>query len=486
MNKQIRRVVIAFGIMFLAMLLNVQYVQVLHATQLNKRADNQRTQLDAYSRERGPILVGGEPVAESVATKDALKYQRKYADGKLYATVTGFYSSVFGSENIERTQDGILSGNDDRLFVRRLVDLITGEQPAGGSVLLTIDPAAQKAATDALGSRTGAAVAIEPKTGKVLALVSTPSYDPNQLAAHSVNKQLEAKRKLDSDTKQPMLDRATQSRYPPGSTFKLVTAAAALSTGKYQPDTMLASPRVLDLPQTTHSIENDGRESCGAVNNQLSLLNAMKVSCNTTFAQLGMDIGDQALREQAQKFGFGTAPLTDEVRNVSSVFPDKLDQPQLALSAIGQYDVSATPLQIAMISAGIANGGEVMKPYLSAVVRGPDLRPIEITRPQVYSRAVSADVASQLTQMMEAVVSGSSGTGSAAQIPGVRVAGKSGTAQSAEGRAPYAWFTSLAPADNPQVAVAVVIEDANIPAQDVYGGRVAAPVAKEIMQAVIK
>ncbi len=486
MNKPIRRVVIAFGIMFLAMLLNVQYVQVLNATELNRRADNQRTQLDAYSRERGPILVGGEPVAESVATKDALKYQRKYADGKLYAHVTGYYSSVFGSEAIERTQDGILSGNDDRLFVRRLVDLITGEQPAGGSVLLTIDPAAQKAATDAMGDKTGAAVAIEPKTGKILALVSTPSYDPNLLAAHSVSKQLEAKRELDADKDQPMLNRATQARYPPGSTFKLVTAAAALSSGKYQVNTMLASPRVLDLPQTTHSIENDGGETCGAVNNQLSLLNAMKVSCNTTFAQLGMDIGDQALREQAQKFGFGSAPLTDEVRNVSSVFPDKLDQPQQALSAIGQYDVAATPLEVAMVSAGIANGGEVMKPYLSAVVRGPDLRPIEITRPQVYSRAVSADVASQLTQMMEAVVTGSGGTGSAAQIPGVRVAGKSGTAQSAEGRAPYAWFTSFAPADNPQVAVAVVIEDANIPAQDVYGGRVAAPVAKEIMQAVIK
>jgi peptidoglycan glycosyltransferase len=428
--------------------------------------------------------VGGEPVAESVATKDALKYQRRYADGQLYATVTGFYSSVFGTEGIERTQDGILSGNDDRLFVRRLVDLVTGEQPAGGSVLLTIDPAAQKAATTALGDKTGAAVAIEPKTGKILALVSTPSYDPNELAAHNVNKQLEAKRKLDADKKQPMLDRATQARYPPGSTFKLVTAAAALSSGKYHPDTLLSSPHVLDLPQTTHSIQNDGGETCGAVNNQLSMLNALKVSCNTTFAQLGMDIGDQALREQAQKFGFGSAPLIDEVRNVPSVFPEKVDQPQLALSSIGQYDVAATPLQIAMVSAGIANGGDVMKPYLSAVVRGPDLRPIEITRPQVLSHAVSAEVASQLTQMMEAVVNG--GTGTAAQIPGVRVAGKTGTAQSAEGRAPYAWFTSFAPADNPQVAVAVVIEDAHIPSRDVYGGRVAAPVAKAIMQAVVK
>ena len=484
MNKQIRRVVIAFGLMFLAMLVNVQYVQVLNASQLNKRSDNQRTQLDAYSRERGPILVGGEPVAESVATKDALKYQRKYADGKLYATVTGFYSSVFGSEGIERTQDGILSGNDDRLFVRRLVDLVTGEQPAGGSVLLTIDPAAQKAATQALGDRTGAAVAIEPKTGKILALVSTPSYDPNELASHSVNKQLAAKKELDADKKQPMLDRATQARYPPGSTFKLITAAAALSTDKYHTDTMLASPRVLDLPQTTKSIENDGGETCGAVNNQLSLLNALKVSCNTTFAQLGMDLGDQALREQAQKFGFGSAPLIDEVRNVTSVFPDELDQPQLALSSIGQYDVAATPLQMAMVSAGIANGGDVMKPYLSAVVRGPDLRPIEITRPEVLSHAVSSEVASELTQMMEAVVDG--GTGTEAKINGVRVAGKTGTAQSTEGRAPYAWFTSFAPADNPQVAVAVVVEDANIPANDVYGGRVAAPIAKAIMQAVIR
>jgi penicillin-binding protein A len=483
MNKQIRRVVIAFGIMFLAMLVNVQYVQVLNAKTLNSRPDNQRTILDSYGRERGPILVGGEPVAESVATKDALKYQRKYTDGELLAHVTGFYSSVYGSTGIEHSQEDILSGNDDRLFVRRLVDLVTGEQPAGGSVLLTIDPAAQKAAKDALGDKVGAAVAIEPKTGKILAMVSSPSFDPNELAVHSVAKQQEAWSKLTSDKQQPMLNRATQARYPPGSTFKLVTAAAALSSGNVQPDTLLPSPHVLDLPQTTHKIENDAGETCGAVNNQLSLLNALKTSCNTTFAQLGMDVGDQALRDQAEQFGFGTKPLA-ELPGVTSVFPDKLDQPQLALSAIGQYDVAATPLQVAMMSAGIANGGEVMRPYLSAVVRGPDLRPIEITRPQVYSRAVSADVATQLTQMMEAVVNG--GTGTAAKIPGVRVAGKTGTAQSAPGRAPYAWFTSFAPADNPQVAVAVVIEDANIPSRDVYGGRVAAPVAKAIMRSVIQ
>lgn len=482
MNKPIRRVTVAFVVMFLALLCNVEYVQVLKANSLSTRPDNKRVLLDEYSRERGPILVGGDPIAESVPTKDALKYQREYSDGPRFAQLTGFYSSIYGRSDIEQTQNAILAGTDNRLFVRRVIDLVSGREPSGGSVLLTIDPKAQAAADVALGNNVGAAVAIEPKTGKILAMVSHPTYDPNKLASHNAATQQNEWKSLLADKADPMLNRATQSRYPPGSTFKLVDAAAALSTGRYKPSSVLPSPKILDVPQTTKDIHNEDYSTCGATNSKLTMTQALAVSCNTAFAGLGLKLGQDALRTQAQAFGFGEYPLTD-LPGTSSVFPSNLNPPQLAQSAIGQFDVAATPLQMAMVSAGIANGGEVMKPYLSAVIRGPDLRPLSITKQEVLSRAVSPAVARELTKMMEGVVT--NGTGQAAQISGIQVAGKTGTANSAPGRKPYAWFTSFAPANNPQVAVAVVIENANIPRSEIAGGRLAAPVAKAIMSAVI-
>ena len=483
MNVPIRRVIIVFGLLFLALLWNVEYVQVIQAGSLSKRPDNRRVLLDEYSRERGPIIVGGDPIAQSVETKDSLVYQREYSDGPLYGHVTGFYSSIYGRTYLEESENSILAGTDDRLFVRRVIDLATGREPSGGSVLLTIDARAQKAADKALGNKVGAAVALDPKTGRILAMVSHPTYDPNKLASHSSSVQQKAYQTYVNDPKNPMLNRATRQRYPPGSTFKLVTAAAALSSGNYSPTSVLASPKVYDVPQTTHDIKNWNNSDCGATKGQLTMTEALAVSCNTTFAGLGVALGDDALRDQAEKFGFNTVPMED-FPNVQSIFPQNLDVPQTALAAIGQYDVAATPLQMAMVSAGIANGGEVMRPYLSAVVRGPDLRPLSITRPEVASRAVTPEVAAQLTQMMEAVVD--TGTAGNGKIPGVRVAGKTGTAQSAPDRAPYAWFTAFAPADNPQVAVAVVIEDSDTVRDDVSGGKLAAPVAKAIMQAVIQ
>jgi peptidoglycan glycosyltransferase len=484
-NVPIRRIIVVFGLLFLALLWNVEYVQVIQAGSLSKRPDNRRVLLDEYSRERGPILVGGDPIARSIETKDALVYQREYADGPLYGHITGFYSSIYGRTYIEESENPILAGTDNRLFVRRVIDLATGRNPQGGSVLLTIDARAQKAADDALGDKVGAAIAIEPKTGRILAMVSHPTYDPNKLASHSASTQQKAYQTYLADPKNPMLNRATRERYPPGSTFKLVTAAAALSSGDFDfaPNSQLPSPKVYDVPQTSRDIKNDNNSTCGAVKGSLTMQQALAVSCNTTFAGLGVKLGADALRDQAEKFGFNSTPL-DSFPDVTSVFPQQLDVPQTAQSSIGQYDVSATPLQMAMVSAGIANGGEVMRPYLSAVVRGPDLRPISITRPEVASRAVSPQVASELTQMMEAVVA--NGTGRNGQIAGVRVAGKTGTAQSAPDRPPYAWFTAFAPADNPQVAVAVVIEDSDTVRDDISGGKLAAPVAKAIMEAVIQ
>jgi len=481
-NVPIRRIIVVFGLLFLALLWNVEYVQVIQAGSLSKRPDNRRVLLDEYSRERGPILVGGDPIAQSIETKDALVYQREYADGPLYGHITGFYSSIYGRTYLEESENPILAGTDNRLFVRRVIDLATGRAPQGGSVLLTIDSRAQKAADTALGNKVGAVVAIEPKTGRILAMVSHPTFDPNKLASHSALTQQKAYQTYLADKKNPMLNRATRQRYPPGSTFKLITAAAALSGKGYTPTSLLASPKVLPLPQTTHTIKNENDSNCGTTKAVLTMQQALAVSCNTSFAGLGMKVGANALRDQAEKFGFNSTPM-DTFPDVASVFPLQLDVPETAQSSIGQYDVAATPLQMAMVSAGIANGGQVMRPYLSAVVRGPDLRPISITRPQAMSQAVTPQVAAQLTQMMEAVVS--SGTGKNGQIPGVRVAGKTGTAQSSPDRPPYAWFTAFAPADNPQIAVAVVIEDSDTVRDDVSGGKLAAPVAKAVIEAVL-
>ncbi|WP_020575025.1 peptidoglycan D,D-transpeptidase FtsI family protein [Actinopolymorpha alba] len=484
MNRPIRRIAVGFMVLFCALLANANYIQVFQAPELNARDGNRRVTLDEYARQRGPILVGGTQVAYSVKTNDNLIYLRKYRSPELYGHLTGYYSYIYGRSGIESDQNSVLSGTDDRLFVRRIVDLITNRQPQGGSVQLTINPDAQRAALKGLGDKRGSVVAIEPSTGKVLAMVSQPSYDPNKLSSHDSASITEAWKELtQNNPAEPMQNRATQRRYPPGSTFKLVTSAAALSTGRYRPDTVVPAPAVLDLPQTSRTMNNWQDGLCGS-SAQITLSEALATSCNTAYADLGLKLGDKALRDQAEKFGFGTKFLP-ELGGVSSVFPDELDKPQTALSSIGQYDVAATPLQMAMVTAGIANGGKVMKPYIVGKVNGPDLQPLEITEPEVVSQAVSSSVASQLTQMMVDVVEGPNGTGKPVKIDGVQVAGKTGTAQTTPDRPPFAWFVSFAPADNPKVAVAVVIERADVGRNEISGGKLAAPIAKDVMEAVI-
>ena len=485
MNSPIRKVAAGCLLLVLALLVNITYVQAFQAEELNERSDNRRVLVDEYSRERGPILVGDTPIAQSDPTDGEFGYLRVYPEPELYAHATGYYSFVFGRAAIERAQNSILSGSDDRLFARRLVDLVTGQQPRGGSVRLTLNADAQQAAYDALGDNKGAVVALEPATGAILAMVSKPSYDPNPLASHSVSEQQEAWQELLDDDDNPDRNRAIAQTLPPGSVFKLVTMAAALEGG-YEPDSVVPAPAEYDLPQSTVGLPNYDNRPCGP-DDETTLTNALRISCNTAFAFLGNDLGDEALREQAERFGFNTAPLTDEDLNAArSVFPPDLDPPSTAQSAIGQRDVRTTPLQIAMVSAAIANRGVLMNPYLIDEVREPDLvRVLEQTEPEELSRAVSAETARELTAMMVDVVE--NGTGSSAQMSGVEVAGKTGTAQTTRDRPPYAWFTSFAPADNPQVAVAVVIEEAPDTARDdIAGGRLAAPVARAVIEAVLE
>lgn len=493
MNRPIRNMAIGCLVLFLALLINTTYLQYWKAdslTSLSKHPDNRRVLDAAYSRPRGAILVKGKEIADSVKSDDQYKYQREYPQGRQYAQISGFFSRDWGLGGVEATENSILSGDDSKLFVNRVIDLLGNQDPRGGSVSLTINPKAQKAAYDglkALGTNVrGAVVALEPSTGKVLAMVSSPTYDPNRLASHDFVGVNKAHKDLLDNPLQPLNNRGIETVLPPGSTFKLVTAAAALESGKYEPDTMVPGGAKLDLPLTSKDLVNESGGSCGA--DKITLTRALQVSCNVSFGAVGLKLGADALRDQAEKFGFGQRYFDDLddslTRQALSRFPDKPDAPQTALSAIGQFDVAATPLQMAMVGAGIANSGTVMKPYLVDELRSNDLEVIDKTDPQpLTSNAVSAATARKLTDMMVAVVD--NGTATNAQIPGVQVAGKTGTAQSAADRPPYAWFVSFAPADNPSVAVAVLVENAGVDRGEISGNGLAAPIAKAVMEAVL-
>jgi peptidoglycan glycosyltransferase len=482
-NAPIRRLSGVVALLFCALLVSSTAIQFFQSKSLQERPGNRRTLLADYARERGQILVGGTPVAKSVPTKDELKWLRTYPQGELYSHVTGYYSFTYGAGGgLEGADNDLLSGSSDTLFYRRVTDILTGKEQTGASLELTINPAAQKAAEQALGDQRGAVVALDPSNGEILALVSHPAYDPSVLSSHDSRKVQAAWERLNADKGRPMVDRAIGGDlYPPGSTFKVVTAAAALESGKFTEESQIPGPATLDLPQTSVNLPNDDHRPCGP-GNKTSLKHALVVSCNTAFGWLGMELGADALRSQAAKFGFGDK-LEIPMSVTPSRVPDELNEPQTAQSAIGQYDVRVTPLQMAMVSAAVANNGVVMQPHLVRRVLSSDLEVIDQPDPVQLSQAVSPDSAAALTRMMEGVVT--SGTGTAAQIPGVDVAGKTGTAQHGKGLAPHAWFISFAPAQGAKVAVAVVVEDGGKLGNEAFGGKVAAPIAKSVMQAVL-
>ncbi len=489
MNKPIRTIATFCLLLFLALMVNATYLQYYKAGALNEDPQNRRVIVASFSRERGAILVGRTPVAQSVKSDDEYKFQRTYPQPFKYAPITGWFS-YYGQTGVEQTENPVLSGDDDRLFVTKLVDLLSNNASKGGNVQLTINPAAQAAAYDGLmnlpGSVEASVVAIEPGTGKILAMVSLPTYDPNKLASHDLGSVSDNYDRLNADPSEPLLNRAIQTRLPPGSTFKVVTAAAAIESGNYDASSQVPGGPTYQLPLTGNSptgqIDNEGRD-CGT--KRIPFTQAMENSCNTTFAALANEVGAQAMTKQAEAFGFNSHYLDDLGPQAESNFPTQMDEAQTGQSGIGQYEVAATPLQMAMVAAGIANGGTVMKPYLVDEVQSPELDVLDKTQPSELSRAVSASTASELTKLLVATVD--FGTASPAAIPGIKVAGKTGTAQSGQTNvAPYAWFISFAPADNPQVAVAVMIQKADVPRGEIAGGLLGGPIAKAIMQAVIQ
>jgi penicillin-binding protein A len=480
MNTKVFRVAIALAVLIGALVVNLSVVQVIDARDIREKPGNRRLVLEEYSRQRGPILVDGSPIARSVGTADDLRFLREYDNGPLYAAATGFYSLIYGATGLERTENAVLSGTDDRLLVDRIKQLFADAQPRGGAVSLTLNPAAQRAAFEGLAGRTGAVVAIEPATGRILALVTSPAFDPNRLASQSAAAVLAAQEEYEQNADKPLLNRPLTTTLPPGSVFKLITAAAALENGTVTTDTQIPGPRVLDLPQTSRDMRNWNDAACSPTGT-VTLERALAISCNTAFAWLGMELGADRLRDQARAFGFDSS-FAVPLRSATSRFPEQPDVPQTALSAIGQFDVRATALQMAMVVAALGHGGLVMQPYLVDQVLAPNLTVLDETRPREIRRAVSRRTADAIVRMMVAVVE--SGTGGNARISGVSVGGKTGTAQNAPDSPPHAWFVGLAPAGNPRIAVAVVLENGG-GATEVSGNRLAAPIAREVMRAVL-
>jgi peptidoglycan glycosyltransferase len=475
LNAPLRRVAISVLVLFTLLILNANYIQVVRSDELRNNRANTRVLAEEYSRQRGSIVVAGNEIAQSVHTGDQLKYLRKYPQASLYAAVTGYYSLVYGNTGLERAENGVLAGSDPRLFVRHLADLFTGRDPAGGDVVLTLDPAVQKAAMDGLQGVTGAVVALDPSTGKVLGLASSPSYDPNLLSSHNPAAIRANQSKLAAAQPDPTINQAITERYSPGSVFKVLVSAAALSTGKYNPQTMIAAPQRLQLPNSSKQLENFNGEVCSPSGSQ-TLIQALTMSCNTAFAKLGMDLGEDKIRKMAEAFGIDDKGFDMPLHVNPSTIGNIDGAAQLATSSIGQQDVQLTPMEGAMIAAAVANQGTLMKPYLVDSIQAPDLTVVDKTKPEELSRPISSSVAGQLTQMMTSVVD--HGTGRKAQIPGVQVAGKTGTAQNAA--TDHAWFIGFAPADHPKIAVAVFIKNGGA-----TGGDLSAPIAHQVMQAYL-
>lgn len=497
MNTTLRRIAVAMLALIVLLLVNATRMQVFAAGGLRADPRNQRILLDEYSRQRGQITAGGQLLAYSVATNDRLRYQRVYPNAEAYAPVTGFYSLRYSSSGLERAEDSILNGSDDRLFGSRLANFFTGRDPRGGNVVTTLVPRIQQAAWDALargcpGGCRGAVVALDPSTGRVLALVSAPSYDTNLLSSHDVDEQGVAWRRLRDDPASPLTNRAISETYPPGSTFKVITTAAALQAGVSIEAPLTAAPRI-SLPDSTATLENYGGSPCGP-DPTVSLRVAFEHSCNTAFVQLGMRTGADALRNAARSFGFDASPDPLPLQVAASTVGPMRDAAAVGMSSIGQRDVAVTPLQNALVAATIANGGVTMVPHLVDGLEGPDLADITQTAPREQRRAVSAQVAAKLTQLM---VGAEQVTQQEGALPGVQIASKTGTAEHGtdpRNTPPHAWYIAFAPAQAPRIALAVVVEGAESSAGtadaahqlSVTGGALAAPIGRAVISAALQ
>ncbi|MDR2454304.1 MAG: penicillin-binding protein 2 [Bifidobacteriaceae bacterium] len=484
MNREIRRITLVVAAMFAALLVASSVIQFAAAGELRADSRNSRTFYDSFNRDRGPIMArGGEVLAHSEKVEDDYSYQRFYANGPLYAAVTGYVTVVGPPSGMELMENAVLLGTADSLFSipDRLREMFTGAEPTGGAVELTIDPNVQLAAWEALGDSQGAVVALDAKTGEILALVSKPAFDPNALAVHDPVAVDTAYKALEQDPGRPLDNRAIAGRqYAPGSTFKLITAAAALESGQYTATTELEAPAALELPNSTAKLTNFGDSSCSG-SGRMTLADALAISCNTAFGWLGMELGATALAEQASRFGFGQ-DLSVPLYVRPSTFPQNMDQAQTAQAAIGQFDDRVTPLQMAQVAAAIANGGQAMAPHLVRSERDADLQVAKEIAAEEMGRPLSRANADALKTMM--IATAETGTAQRARVEGVTVGAKTGTAEKAPGQAPDVWTVGFGEREGRLVAVAVVVEDGGARGAAGTGGQVAAPMAAAVLGAV--
>lgn len=479
MRRPIRRVSTLLLVMFVGLFGSTTMIQAVQADSLHADTRNTRALYDSFAVERGSIVVDGVQIALSNPSDDEFEWQREYPMGPLYAAVAGYNTLGQGSRGIEEAMNPELTGTANSQFLATL----TGQDPAGSSVELTIDSAAQQVAADALGDREGAVVALDPETGDVLAMVSSPTYDPNPLASHNTAAVLEYYNQLLQDPNDPLFNRTIEGDlYSPGSVFKVLVLSAALASGDYTLESEMENPAELQLPQSTHVIRNASREACGP-DETVTLETAFILSCNIPFAQLAQDLGADAIAQQATAFGYGQS-LSIPMNVTPSTYPSDLDEPRLMLTGFGQESVRVTPLQIAMTTAAIANDGTMMQPNVVDRVLAPNLDVISAPEPTILGNPVSAEVAATMREAMELGVE--EGLASNAQIPGITVGGKTGTAQNANDETtPFnLWFTGYGESGDRSVAVAVVV----VPDENIVGDTsnvVAAPIGRAVIEAVL-
>jgi penicillin-binding protein A len=501
MNRSIKRISLAVLVMFIVLLVNVNYLQAVEAPSLANRPINDRTEYEQNQVQRGNIVTAdGVTIATTKPSNDLFKYQRTYPGGAMYAPVTG-YDTIFTqaqapnyATGVERAENALLTGTGSELAFRNFIDMITNKPQKGADVQVTINAQAQQVAyaqlRHALAGHTiggkqqvGGLVAINPATGAILAMASYPTFDPNQLAVHDTDKLNKIDSKLSAQSPSPLINNATQTTLPPGSTFKIVTSSEWYTQdGTRNPDTVVDSPQPLTLPNG-NALTNDGGEQCGDGSGKTAVLYAFAQSCNTPFAKIGYQLGGPAIKSMANLYGLNSALDIPGVSVAPSNFTAEQDPSFTAYDAIGQHDTTVTPLQEAMFAATVANGGTLMKPYLIQQVTASDLSIVAQTQPQQLSQPISGTVASYEKQMMTAVVQQQEGTGfafNAAAEGGLVIAGKTGTAQNGESANPDAVFTAFAPAGNPKIAVGVMIEGGG------YGAAAAAPIAVAVITAYLK
>jgi penicillin-binding protein A len=502
MERRIRRLGIALVLLFTLVFGQLAYVQVFAADDIKNHPANFSRQLIAeYNVQRGKILTtDGLVLAESVPAPEGsrYRYERRYPQGDLYGYITGFYSRIYGRSALEQSMNTYLSGEAPELAISTFTDLFLGRPKRGANVFVTIDPNLQEVARTALGSNEGAVVAMDPGSGDILALYSTPGFDPSLLSSGSDPEMRRAWRRLNDDPSNPLLALSHQELFLPGSSFKIVTASAALENG-FGPDSVWPNPHRLELPLTNEELQNFGDDHCNGGSSQISLIEAFEESCNVTFAEVGLELGPERMAAQARAYGLcGTLPpgrttcdeqlVRFELPFQNGRFPEpgyfERNDPLLAFSAIGLDNDLVNPLQMAMMASAVANGGLLQRPRLVTEVRDAQGRVAREFAPSDVGRAISPPAAAALTRMMIAVVN--EGSGFRAQIPGIQVAGKTGTATNGEGRPPNAWFTAFAPAQNARIAVSVIVLDGGDLGSEATGGQVAAPIVRAVIEAYLR